>query len=581
MTLRLKPILSAITLLFIGAVLVSAVWWWSLRQALEQTAEQAEAALSVASTSLTGELQQFRELVVILAGQQDVIDFASGAPDATPPKLRALADKTGSQDLRIVSTSGRVLATARDAAPAFETGAALRRAETGALGGDKRRTEEGDRVFRFAAPIFSDGKAIAAVVVDVDAWTIEASWHGSAQAVFFTDALGEVFVSNRPALILTNVLPDAEPATMFPEHGVWQLGRFEMWTFGTAGGLPPRSLHITRPLPALGLTAELLADTGGAFRLANLQASVMGAVYLLALALWRGAAERRRRLSDRLALQAGITAALETRVAERTQDLQDANANLRSEIRERQAAETRLKQAQADLVQAGKLAALGHMSAGISHELNQPLMAIRSFSDNALAFLDRGKSERVSENLSRISSLAGRMDRIIRNLRAFARQEIDPAKPVDLRNIVEEALLIAGDGLETAGIALDWRRPDAPIGVMGGDVRLQQVIVNLISNARDAMSDADEKQLTIFIEESGPVSLVVEDTGTGIDLPERVFDPFYSTKETGDADSLGLGLSISYGIVKSFDGELRAENRDDGGARFTVVLRPADLRAVA
>ncbi len=254
---------------------------------------------------------------------------------------------------------------------------------------------------------------------------------------------------------------------------------------------------------------------------------------------------------------------------------------MRGEIAERKEAQLALQKAQDDLVQIGKLSALGQMSAGISHELNQPLMAIQSFAENGAQFLSMGKAENANQNFGRISDLAVRMARIIKNLRAFARQESEPASRVDLCGVVRAAVEVSESRLRNERVAVDVRIPDIPIWVNGGEVRLQQVVINLISNAIDAMSGSPEKSLTLQVAEGPSPSVTVKDTGPGIEDPDKIFEPFYSTKSVGDGEGTGLGLSISYGLVQSFGGNISGGNDEGGGAVFTVRLQPWTEEAAA
>jgi two-component system C4-dicarboxylate transport sensor histidine kinase DctB len=209
-------------------------------------------------------------------------------------------------------------------------------------------------------------------------------------------------------------------------------------------------------------------------------------------------------------------------------------------------------------------------------------MAIRSFAENGEQFFDRGKPERARDNLGKISELARRMGRIIQNLRAFARQESGPVTDVDLVDVIDASLEMTADKIHRHEVELVYDRPPLPIMVRGGEVRLQQVVVNLVSNAVDAMSDAPERRLSLTLDTDGPaVRLTVRDSGPGIADPDRVFDPFYSTKEVGAAEGMGLGLSISYGLVQSFGGAIKGLNHPEGGAAFTVELVPAGLEAAA
>ncbi|MGB0671918.1 MAG: sensor histidine kinase, partial [Rhodospirillales bacterium] len=228
------------------------------------------------------------------------------------------------------------------------------------------------------------------------------------------------------------------------------------------------------------------------------------------------------------------------------------------------------------------LAALGQMSAGLSHELNQPLAAIRSYADNAGAFLDRGREETARRNLKGISELTVRMARIIKNLRTFAREESVALRPSSLATAIQESLTLLERRLQAEGVQVDIRLPEGDVTVMGGDVRLQQIFVNLISNALDAMDMASspERRLVLAAEARGAEALVtVGDSGPGIDAA-RSNDAFYTTKEVGQGT--GLGLSITFGLVNQFGGTITAGRDEElGGARFTLTLRLAEERREA
>jgi len=185
--------------------------------------------------------------------------------------------------------------------------------------------------------------------------------------------------------------------------------------------------------------------------------------------------------------------------------------------------------------------------------------------------MERDKPEKATENLVRISDLARRMGRIIKNLRAFARQETESLVKIDVVTVLDVALEMTQSRLHQDGIVLRFDRPDRPIWVHGGEVRLGQVFVNLITNAADAMSVVSQKTLSIRIDHGDTVCLRFCDTGPGIDVPDKIFDPFYSTKEVGASEGMGLGLSISYGIVQGFGGEICGRNGSKG-AVFTVQL---------
>lgn len=581
--IRHRAAILILFLLALGAV-AGGVWRFGYGQALDQLARRGEADLALGADRLTAQLQRYQELAVLMAEHPVLLDLALGwsddqstgaGGDAAKALLREAADKTAALDLILVGADGQVLAAAGsvvsaqdsvDGTPYFE------RAMHGALGSyhavDARY---GQRAFYFAAPSFGpDGQVSAVLVVVVDVEDVEENWRGDGPAVYFVDDAGVVFISNRSELLLwqrpigvAGLVPSAGIA---PPFDAYVRAGHELWRLDWGPYLPERGLHIVQKLPVINMVGEAIVDVAPARRLAGLQAAAVTAVVMIfGMVLWQ-VLERRRVLAT-------ANMVLEERVSARTQALSESNLALRREIAEREEAEAALKQAQADLVQAGKLSALGQMSAGISHELNQPLMAIQSFADNGTRFLERGNELKAGENLGRIAQMATRMARIIKNLRAFARNESEPMGKVDLVAVIKQAVELSGARLRQEGVTLEWRAQDyAPVWALGGEVRLGQVFVNLINNAADAMVDSVERRISIAIETTPRLAVTVRDTGPGIDQPDKIFDPFYTTKEVGSSEGMGLGLSISYGLVQSFGGNIRGANMVAGGAVFTVEL---------
>ena len=554
------------------AALASGVWRYGYLQALDQIARRADSDLALASDRLSTQLQGYRELAVLLADHPALARVSDPVQArAASLVLRDAADKSGARDVIFADTTGQVRATARGGGARSVAGAPhFERGMQGALGAWHGTAPGGARIYVHAAPAFGPGGGVRGVLIlEVDVENMEQAWRGDSPAVFFTDAGGEVFVTNRSELLFwrqraegTGLAPTTGPA---PAFSATTAGPHDIWHLDWGPYLPKRALHLAGELPVIGLTGAVLLDTAPARRLALLQAAAVAAICLAFGALLFLATERRRTLAQ-------ANAALEARVQERTAALSQTNAQLRREVREREEAEAALKQAQADLVQAGKLSALGQMSAGISHELNQPLMAIRSFAENGQQFLERGRVEVAGENLGRISDLARRMGRIIQNLRAFVRNEAEPVSKVDLVHVVEAALELTAARLRSDGVVMDWRPPATPVFVRGGEVRLSQVFVNLINNAADAMAGQAERHIRIAIE-AGPaaVTVTVRDQGPGITAPEKLFEPFYTTKAVGSGEGMGLGLSISYGLVQSFGGRIRGVNVEDGGGAMFIV----------
>jgi len=564
-----------IVLAFLLAVagLAGTIWHYGYRQALDQLARRAGADLELASDRLSTQLQVYQELAVLMAGHPGLRRLEDETRRAAAQALLLeVADTTAALDVMYVDRDGTVLVSARGM-PGQELGATVyfRRAMQGALGRDHGVMQPlNRRAYYYGAPAFAaDGHVRGVLVVVADVEDVEWDWRGSTPAVFFTDQSGQVFVSNRSELLFWH-RPSGDAGLVSADgprrpFSTTQTGGHEIWQIDWGPYLPRRALHLTRDLAVIGLVGEVLVNVAPARRLAGLQAATVAAICLAFGALLYLATERRRALAQ-------ANAVLESRVAARTSDLSDTNIRLTREVAERQEAEAALKQAQADLVQAGKLSALGQMSAGISHELNQPLMAIRSFAENGAQYLERGQADVAGENLTRISALARRMGRIIQNLRAFARQENTGVGRVELGAVLDQVIELTGARIRQEGVTLVYEPPGYPIWVRGGEVRLGQVFVNLVTNAVDAMVGCDEKVLTLEIGDGPDLSVTLRDTGPGIDMPDKVFEPFYSTKEVGASEGMGLGLSISYGIVQSFGGDIRGGNTAEGGAIFTVSL---------
>lgn len=556
------------------SLIVGATWIYGYRQALDSLAKRSDADLALASDRVSTQLQIYQELAVLMADHPvlDQLDTPGGR-EAAHQVLRGIADKTSALDVFYADPEGKVLAAAAGVTGGDVSQADyFRRAMQGALGvGSNVLTANGRRAYFYAAPSFAPQAGVSGVLVVVaDVEDVEQTWRGSLPAVFFTNDEGEVFISNRPELLFWRprnarvALPDAKGARL--DYSVSRVGGYEIWKLSGNAYLPHQALHLTVALPIIGLKGQILVDVAPARRLALLQAAALGALCLAFGIFLFLTMERRRSLAE-------ANAVLESRVETRTRALQSTNSQLRREVSEREEAEAALKKAQEELVQAGKLSALGQMSAGISHELNQPLMAIQQFAENGDAFLQRGQIDRVGENLTRISSMSARMARIIKNLRAFSRNENEPMARVDLVQVVNTAVELTASRLETDDVTLSWTPPAEadPIYAWGGEVRLTQVFVNLINNAADAMLGQEDRAITMTLEAGTRLAVVVADIGPGIKEPEKMFDPFYSTKVVSSSEGMGLGLSISYGLLQSFGGNISGKN-GLRGAEFTVEL---------
>ena len=254
------------------------------------------------------------------------------------------------------------------------------------------------------------------------------------------------------------------------------------------------------------------------------------------------------------------------------------NERLSTEIAQRQRIEKNLEVAEQSLAQSSKLAALGEMSAAVSHELNQPLAAMRTYLAGAKLLLQRHRPTEAMSSFQRIDDLIERMGAITRQLKSYARKSGDDLVPIDMRDAVNASLAMMAPQLNQMKVEITVDLPLQPIMVLGDQVRLEQVIVNLFRNALDAMKLQQDRELSVMLVDADQVTLSVRDNGTGISNLDEMFEPFFTTKKPGDG--VGLGLAISSGIAKDLGGRLIARNADPRGAVFEFLLPRLDKEII-
>ena len=572
------------------------------RYFVTQTGAREEATLRLATASLRGALSRTEALPSLLAERpilaqilrdpdnQGLLPFAN-------EQLRQTALTLDLADIFVMDLEGTTVAASNYRRETSFVGRnfAFRPYFTDALAQGRGRFHglgiaSGQRGYFFSAPIIDNTEILGVVVVKILLDGFEQTWRDGDNTILVTDPSNVIFLSDRADWVFNTLGPVPEPAIeaisatrqypldrLRPMNAVREsLGpTMEILRVETDGEVQEFVTNIGL-IAAAGWRVWVLTPTVYAIRqarqvlalmiLAALFAGLAGALYL----------QRRARLLERLAQQRLYQAMLEARVVERTADLNDANTQLTQEVEERRATEARLRRTQSELVQAGKLAALGQMSAGLSHEFNQPLAAVKAYAENAATYLDRDRPDEARKNVGLISQMADRMAAISKHLRNFARRPQEQIGPIPLLSVLDDALALMGGRIATAGAEIAFDRPEAEIMVMGGQVRLQQVLVNLLSNALDAMEDQPRPRIEIDIAATGTRWQVrVRDHGAGLSqsAEAQLFDPFFTTKRPGKG--LGLGLSISYNIVRDFGGTLSAHNHKDGGAVFVVDLAAA------
>jgi two-component system C4-dicarboxylate transport sensor histidine kinase DctB len=310
-------------------------------------------------------------------------------------------------------------------------------------------------------------------------------------------------------------------------------------------------------VPFRGWTMVLFTTYGGIRQRVNavLALEIMGFSILFTLAFYQLS---RQTLTRALFFQ------------QESDDLRQLNLRLQREISERQKVEKNLQVAEQTLAQSSKLAALGEMSAAVSHELNQPLAAMKTYLAGAKLLLQRKRMDEALSSFQRIDDLIGRMGAITRQLKSYARKGGDDLVPVDVRAALNGALEIMEPQLKLRQVSLSTSVPSTPVMILGDQLRLEQVVVNLLRNALDATSMIDTPEIELLLIGGETATLTVRDNGEGISDLDDLFEPFFTTKKPGDG--VGLGLAISSGIVSDLGGRLVARNSEQSGAVFEVTL---------
>ena len=519
-------------------------------------AETVRADARLRAALLDSELARYRLMPLALADDRDVgaaLEGRRGAVAALDRKLERLAASTGASVIYVVDRRGIAIAASNWRTPVSFVGNDYRfrryvrdAARTGAATQFARGTVSNRPGLFFARRAAAGG----VVVVKLEFDRVQADWARAGGETFVEDREGVVLVSSRPEWVFTRTRPiDAR----------------HMAELRADASLSETSL---RPLPALSdpIAARVpAAQPGWTLTLRRAAAplvwpSVRIAAIGAALAVVAAGALAWG-LAQRAALARRRTAELEAAVAART-------AALTREIEERAASEARAAELREGLRQANRLATLGQVTASVAHETAQPVAAIRTYAQTSAILLERGDGAGVQDNLTTIARLADRIGTVTERLRGFARRRPGPLRPVPLAEVVEGAGLILKEQLR--GVALAAPVIDPALRVIGGRVRLEQVLVNLMQNALEALRDRPDPRLLLTLA-AGPerVVLAVEDNGPGIppDLAARLFTPFVTSR----AEGLGLGLVIAQDIMVEMGGSLR-HVPTPAGARFEVEM---------
>ncbi len=586
--------LFALATVAVGALAILLAGLLAGRDAAASLGRQASATAALQNAVLQSELERQQATPSILARDPDVLALLA-APSSERVmrvniKFETLAREVRSAAIYVMNAQGRTLAASNwrepisfvgsdySFRPYFAEAMVRGRAAFFALG-----TVSGRPGLYIARRIDEpDGTAVGVIVTKVEFDALEAQWRAAGEPTYVTDSDGVVLITTVPDWRFHTTRPlsaqrrreiaveQTAGATLIdlPFHAQSQ-GLVRIAEDVPAG----RYLHATAIAPDLDWTLHVLAPANATLARATGAARGLALLSVLLLAGIAGWLLRRRHRAAQRAVEGErARAELEQQVDRRTGELRQANDNLRHEAEERRRLETARQALQDDLIQATKLATLGQIAAGVAHEINQPLAAIRTHADSAGLYLARGDAPSTARSLERIGDLTDRVGRITDELRAFSRKTASAVVPVEVDAALDGALLLLGARLRERNIELQRIGPSG-LWVQAERVRLEQVLINLIQNAAEAVEGVERPWVRCMIDDGDEhVILRVADNGPGLSpaIREKLFTPFATDKTAGT----GLGLVISRDIVSGFGGELEHEP-SRAGAVFRVTLKRA------
>ena len=528
----------------------------------ETTRNRAELRLALYSGNLLSELRRNSIVPQLLSRDPALIGaLNSGDFSQSTQRLLSFVEEIGAASLMLLDADGRTVAAT----------------DRNRLGGNHRQEayfidalranntiftvsprESGGYQFTYSRRVEWQGQTVGVIIVEVDLQKFERAWAGISDAVLVTDSTGTIILATEPrwrGLTEQNAVM-REPVESAIERAIratanWTALPADAYVRGEAvmrmeGRVAFRGWRIA----SFTTYASVREKVNGFLAL-----EIMGFAILLALAFYV--------LSRRTALRMVL-------FQRESAELRQLNARLQREIAEREKMQGQLAVAEQTLAQSSKLAALGEMSAAVSHELNQPLAAMKTYLAGAGLLLRRNRTDEALASFSRIDDLIERMGAITRQLKSYARKGGDSLSPVNMGEALISAMSMMEPQLKRRKVQITRAIPDHPVMVMGDRVRIEQVMVNLLRNALDATQGEPEPQVDIILAAGETATLTVRDNGHGIENLETLFEPFYTTKQPGEG--VGLGLAISSGIVNDLGGRLTARNAAAGGAVFEMQL---------
>ena len=528
----------------------------------ESTRNRAELRIALYSGNLLAQLRQNAIVPQLLSRDPALIEALTRSDySLSTQRLISFVEEIGAASLMLYDIDGRtVAATDRNRLGASHRQEAYfvdaLRSNSTVFSVIPRDT--GGYRFFYSRRIQEGGTNLGVIAAEVDLQRFERAWAGISDAVIVTDSTGDIIMATEPrwrglteSEALSNQTPQSAIERAIKATADWTALPADAYLQGEAvmrlsSRIPFRGWRIT----SYTTYASVREKVNGVLAL-----EVMGFAILLALTFYA--------LSRRTAGRAAL-------FQRESAELRALNAALQREVAERKRVQQTLAVAEQTLEQSSKLAALGEMSAAVSHELNQPLAAMKTYLAGARLLMQRNRLEEALASFGRIDDLIERMGAITRQLKSYARKGQQQFSPFDMGEALASALSMMEPQLRQRQVQINRILPAEPVQVMGDRMRIEQVLVNLLRNALDATKSERNPTVEIILSAGETATLTVRDNGPGIEDLDSLFEPFYTTKQPGDG--VGLGLAISSGIVSDLGGRLTARNGQHGGAVFEMQL---------
>ena len=525
----------------------------------QETTKQAELRLKLYSNSIDSELERSRFITLLLGDNVRLKTLLSKNQNKTVlNKYFNAITNTYSQNITLYDATGKILSSSEKALSSqILSQIPFSVSDNKKLIFSRIISPEAKNKFVYAKLITHSEMTLGIILVEVNLSKIEKAWIDASEAVIVIDHLDQVLISSKPDWIKTKINDKSQPSQS--SNILNSMQSFTQWE-----DLPAEAYLNKNTL--LKLESNLSEQNWKILyysTYATVREKVNGIIALEITALAILLTLIFYLLSRRSRIQSII-------FMEESNKLRDINSKLKNEMNEREKAEKNLKVAEQSLEQHSKLAALGEMSAAVSHELNQPLAAMKTYLAGAKLLLQRDRPNEALSSFQRVDDLIERMNVITKQLKSYARKGREELVQVDLKMVISYALDIMASQLNLLQVEYLQQMPDEPVMVLGDQIRLEQVVINLIRNSLDAMAKTNNPKLKIILKTNNNAVITVIDNGHGISDLKSLFEPFYTTKDPGHG--VGLGLAISSGIIKELGGRLVAKNSPDSGASFEITL---------